>query len=71
MMHLLVLCEMASSTVMDIEESEGINLQAPDLLDLLSDSPTSRTLDINVAKPKATKKVNSQPKVFQVSDIQF
>ena len=37
--------EVVSSTVMDIEESEGISLQAPDLLDLLSDSPTiSRTL---------------------------
>ena len=67
--------EVASSTVMDIKESEGISLQAPDLLDLLSDSPTiSRTLAINrdIAKPKASNKMNSrEPKVFQVSDIQF
>ena len=34
--------EVASSTVMDIKESEGISLQAPDLLDLLSDNPTLR-----------------------------
>jgi hypothetical protein len=64
--------ELASSTVMDIEESEGISLQAPDLLDLLSDSPASKTLAVNKTRPKAPKKVNSQePKVFQVSDIQF
>jgi len=64
--------EVASSTVMDIEESEGISLQAPDLLDLLSDSPTSRTLAINEARPKTSKKTNSrEPRVFQVSDIQF
>jgi len=61
--------EVASSTVMDIE---GISLQAWDLLDLLSDSPTSRTLAINEARPKTSKKMNSrEPKVFQVSDIQF
>ena len=58
--------------MMDIEESEGISLEAPDLLDLLSDSPTSGTLTIDKVKPKASKKINSQkPKVFQVSDIQF
>ena len=55
--------EVVSSTVMDIEESEGISLQALDLLDLLSDSPTtiSRTLAINrdIAKPKASNKMNS------------
>ena len=63
--------ELASSKVMDIEESEGFSLDAPDLLDLLSDNPTSSTLTAEV-KPKASKKINSQkPKVFHVSDIQF
>ena len=65
--------ELASSNMMDIEESEGISfkLDAPDLLDLLSDNPTSSTLTAEV-KPKASKKINSQkPKVFHVSDIQF
>jgi hypothetical protein len=43
-----------------------------DLLDLLSDSPTLRALAINGAKPKMSKKMNLwEPKVFQVSDIQF
>ena len=59
--------EVASSTVMDI----GINLQAPDLLDLLSDGPTSRTLTINKARPKASKKMNSQEPSTFFSDIQF
>jgi len=67
--------DVASSIVMDIEESEGISVQVPDLLDLLSDSPMLRTLTLHKVKPKAlasSKKENSQePKVFQVSDIQF
>ena len=65
--------ELASSNMMDIEESEGISLDAPDLLDLLSDTPTSSTLTaVDEVKPKASKKINSQkPKVFHVSDIQF
>ena len=66
--------ELASSNKMDIEESEGItsSLDAPDLLDLLSDNPTSSTLTaMDEVKPKASKKINSQkPKVFHVSDIQ-
>ena len=43
---------------MDIEsDSEGINLQVQDLLlDLLSDSPTSRALIVDKVKPKAFKK---------------
>ena len=65
--------ELASSKVMNIEESEGISLDAPDLLDLLSDNPTSSTLTaVDEVKPKASKKINSQkPKVFHVSGIQF
>ena len=66
--------EMASSSVMDIEESEGISLQAPGLLDLLSDSPISGTLtnQVNEIKLKESKKIKTKgPKVFHVSDIQF
>ena len=62
--------EVASSTVMDIEESEGVSLQAPGL-DFLSDSPISGTLtnQVNGVKPKELKRINSkEPKVF---DIQF
>lgn len=49
--------EVASCTVMDIEESEGV-LACMELLDLLSDCPTLRTLAINEARLKASKKMN-------------
>ena len=59
--------EVASSTVVDIEESEGIILQAPDHLDLLSGSPTSRTLAINKARPKTSKKMNSRERLSELT----
>jgi len=48
--------EISSSTVMNIEESEGISLQALDFLDLLSDDLTSRTLAVHKARPRTSKK---------------
>ena len=65
--------ELASSSVMDIEEDEGVDVGAPNLLDLLSDQPALRTSVGVEPQPKPAKKVtNSQiPRVFQISDIQF
>ena len=61
--------ELASSSVMDIEEDEGVDVGVPDL----SDQPALRTSVGVEPQPKPAKKVtNSQiPKVFQISDIQF
>ena len=66
--------ELASSSVMDIEEAEGVNVGIPDLLDLLSDRPASRpseSVGVEI-QPNLARKANLQtPRVFQVSDIQF
>jgi len=65
----------ASTDVMDIEECEGVNVQVPDLLDLLSDAPVSGSTVGAEAPPKVTKnlkgKTSQGPRVFEVSEIHF
>ena len=57
-------CGHSSYVVMDIEEAEGVNVCAPDLLDLLSDQ--SPFIGVP-AQPKATKMTNSTvPKFFTI-----
>jgi hypothetical protein len=64
--------KLSSSTAMDIEETEGVSIQVPDLLDLLSDRPTLLPPIHVEARPKVAKVTSSQePKVFTIAEIQF
>jgi hypothetical protein len=67
----------ASTDRMDIEGCEGVNVQVPDLLDLLSDAPVSGSSSMisTEAPSKVTKnlkgKTSQGPRVFDVSGIHF
>ena len=67
--------EVASSHLMDIEHTDGVDVSVPQLRDYLSDAPTSATPLVSVEEqPVVSKKAAavSGPKIFQVvTDIQF
>jgi hypothetical protein len=65
--------EAASSTVMDVEEDDGVDIGVPQLRDYLSDRPAMSPLvdvreGLNVTKRVASL---SAPKVFEVRDMTF
>ena len=60
---------------MDIDGCEGVNVQVPDLLDLLSDAPVSGSMIGTEAPSKVTKNLKGRtsrsPRVFDISGIHF
>jgi hypothetical protein len=50
----------ASTDRMDIEGCEGVNVQVPDLLDLLSDTPVSSSMIGTEAPSKVTKNLKGK-----------
>lgn len=66
-------CETASSTAMNVEVNDGVDVGVPQLRDYLGDHPAmSPPVDVWEG-PNATKKVacSSAPRVFEVRDAMF
>ena len=66
--------ETASSTAMDVEVDDGVDISVPQLRDYLSDHPAMSPLVDDVREgPNAMKKAasSSAPRVFEVRDIIF
>ena len=66
-------CETTSSTTMDVEVDDGVDVSVPQLRDYLSDRPASSPL-VNVGEgPNVMKKAvgSSAPRVFEVGDMTF
>jgi hypothetical protein len=65
--------ETASSTTMDVEVDDGVDVGVPQLRDYLSDRPASSPL-VNVGEgPNVMKKAagSSAPRVFEVREMTF
>jgi hypothetical protein len=66
-------CETASSTAMNVEMDDGVDIGVPQILDYLSDRPAMSSLVDVREGPDVTKRVasSSAPRSFEVQDMSF